>query len=177
MTGRTVGGIPFTQGQMGYLLGNRIYLGEIVHQGQSYPGEHEPVLDRTLFEAVQNLRAENLVKHRAKQAASNALLLGRFFDDAGNVMSPTHSRKQGLRYRYYTSRALMEGRKSEAGTIARVSAEDVETRVVDALTRARSATAESDSTPDDPRTAIQTLVARVMVAEDRLTSRGSSTCR
>src|SRR6204780_4421925 len=112
-TGRTIGGIPFTQGPMGYLLGNRIYLGEIVHQGQSYPGEHEPILDRPLFEAVQNLRAENLVKYRAKQAASNALLLGRFFDDAGNVMSPTYSRKRGLRYRYYTSRALVEGRKSE----------------------------------------------------------------
>jgi DNA invertase Pin-like site-specific DNA recombinase len=165
-TGRTIGGIPFTQGPMGYLLGNRIYLGEIVHQGQSYQGEHEPILDRTLFEAVQNLRAENLVKHRAKQAASNALLLGRFFDDAGNVMSPTHSRKQGLRYRYYTSRALMEGRNSEVGTIARVSAEDMETRVVNALV---IATAGSDTTPDDRRTAIQTMVARVIVAADRLT--------
>jgi len=168
-TGRNIGGIPFTQGPMGYLLGNRIYVGEIVHRGQSYPGEHESILERTLFEAVQNLRAENLVKHRAKQAASNALLLGRFFDDAGNVMSPTHSRKQGLRYRYYTSRALMEGRKSEAGTIARVSAEDVETRVVNALTTARIASVGSDSTPDDPRTAIQTMVARVIVTEDRLT--------
>jgi site-specific DNA recombinase len=111
----------------------------------------------------------NLVQHRAKQAASNALLLGRFFDDAGNVMSPTHSRKQGLRYRYYTSRALMEGRKSEAGTIARVSAEDVETLVVEALTTARRARTGPDSAPDDPRKAIQTMVARVTVAEDRLT--------
>lgn len=105
----------------------------------------------------------------AKRAASNALLLGKSFDDAGNVMSPTHSRKQDLRYRYYTSRALMEGRKSEAGTIARVSAEDVETRLVNALATARSIIAVPDSTPDDSRTAIQTMVVRVIVAEDRLT--------
>ena len=168
-TGRAIGGVPFTQGPMGYLLGNRIYLGEIVHQGQSYPGEHEPILERALFEAVQSLRAQNLVQHRAKRAASNALLLGRFFDDAGNVMSPTHSRKQGLRYRYYTSRALMEGRKSEAGTIARVSAEDVESRVIEALATARGVKAGENPAPDDPRTAIQTMVARVIVAENRLT--------
>ena len=50
----------------------------------------------------------------------NVRVRGHVFDDGGNVMSPTHSRKRGRRYRYYTSRALMEGRKSESGTIARV---------------------------------------------------------
>jgi hypothetical protein len=83
--------------------------------------------------------------------------------------SKTHSRKQGLRYRHYTSRALMEGRRSEAGTIARVSAEDVETRVAEALANAKGAKAKQDSAPDDPRTTIQTMVARVNVAEDQLT--------
>ncbi|MBS0472432.1 MAG: recombinase family protein [Proteobacteria bacterium] len=176
-TGRTIGGVPFTQGPMGYLLGNRIYLGEIVHQGQSYPGEHEPILDRDLFESVQNLRARNLVQHRAKQAASNALLLGRFFDDAGNVMSPTHSRKQGLRYRYYSSRALMEGRKSEAGTITRVSAEDIETRVIEALATARGSRAGQDTGVEEGRAMIQTMVARVVVTKDRLTIELSDAAR
>jgi site-specific DNA recombinase len=41
--------------------------------------------------------------------------------------------------------------------------------VVNALLTTKSTTARSDSTPDDPRTAIQTMVARVIVAEDRLT--------
>ncbi|HEY1615849.1 MAG TPA: recombinase family protein [Rhizomicrobium sp.] len=168
-TGRTTGGVPFTQGPVGYLLSNRIYLGEIVHQGQSYPGEHEPILDRALFDAVQNLRAQNLVQHRVKLAASNALLLGRFFDDAGNVMSPTHSRKRGLRYRYYISRALMEGRKSEAGTVARVSAEDVETAVVEALATAKDSKTTKDTELNDARVMIQTTVAHVIIGKDRLT--------
>jgi site-specific DNA recombinase len=167
--GRAIGGIPFTQGPMAHLLGNRIYLGEIVHQGQSYPGEHEPILDRSLFEAVQALRAQNRVAHNVTRAASNALLLGKFFDDAGNLMGPTYSCKKGLRYRYYTSRALTEGRKSEAGTIPRVSAEDVETRIIEAVVTAASLQPSRDEEPNDPRVLIQTMVERVVVAKDRLT--------
>jgi site-specific DNA recombinase len=154
---------------MGYLLGNRVYLGEIIHQGQRYSGEHEPILGPDLFESVQNLRARNVVQHRAKQAASNALLLGRFFDDAGNVMSPTHSRKQDLRYRYYTSRALMEGRKSESGTIARISADDIETKVVEALRTASGLQAGQDAGVEEGRATVQTMVARVVVKKEQLT--------
>jgi site-specific DNA recombinase len=167
-TGRTIGGIPFTQGPMGYLLGNRIYLGEIVHQGRSYPGEHEPILDGSLFDAVQALRAQNRVEHHAKRSASNALLLGKLFDDAGKLMGPTYSSKNGLRYRYYTSRALTEGRKSEAGSIARVSAEDMETKVIEAVSAAKSLESSRNQESNDTRVLIRTMVDRVVVAKDRL---------
>jgi site-specific DNA recombinase len=152
-------------------LGNRIYLGEIVHQGQGYPGEHEPILDRSLFAAVQALRAQNLVQHHVKRSASNALLLSKFFDDAGNLMSPTHSRKNGLRYRYYISRALTEGRKSEAGTIARVSADDIETHVLEALAKANGLGSLGDN---EPRAIIHSMVDRVVVSNDRLTIKFTS---
>jgi len=41
------------KGALAYLLRNRIYLGEIRHQGRTYPGEQEPIVERDLFEAVQ----------------------------------------------------------------------------------------------------------------------------
>jgi site-specific DNA recombinase len=48
-------------------------------------------------------------------------------------MSPTHSNKLGVRYRYYVSHAAVQRRKQEAGTIARVPAPEIETLVVKAI--------------------------------------------
>ena len=39
-------------------------------------------------------------------------------------MTPSTAKKGSIRYRYYVSSVLAQGRKSEAGTIARVSASD-----------------------------------------------------
>ncbi len=59
--------------------------------------------------------------------------MGRIFDDRGNVMGPSHAKKNGVRYRYYVSRAMVEARTSEAGSVPRVSAPDVERIVCEAL--------------------------------------------
>jgi site-specific DNA recombinase len=60
-----------------------------------------------------------------------ALLMGKLYDDAGNRMTPAHANKRGLRYRYYVSSALSQGRP--AGAVTRVSATIVESLVVGAL--------------------------------------------
>jgi Recombinase len=52
-TGRSVGGVPFTTGPLAYLLENRMYLGELNHGANSYPGEHRPIVAREVFDAVQ----------------------------------------------------------------------------------------------------------------------------
>jgi len=83
-------------------------------------------------------------------------------------MSPTHSRKSGVRYRCYTSRALTEDRRSEAGAIARVAADDVESKVVEALLSARGAASEAEASSPDRRGLIQSMVSRVVIAKDRL---------
>jgi site-specific DNA recombinase len=48
-------------------------------------------------------------------------------------MSPTHSNKLGVRYRYYVSHALLQNRKDEAGSIARVPAPEIEQLVLDGI--------------------------------------------
>jgi site-specific DNA recombinase len=50
-------------------------------------------------------------------------------------MSPSHSRKRGVKYRYYLSLPLLDGRPEEAGSIARVPAAEIEHLVVDAVRR------------------------------------------
>ena len=40
--GRVISGKPFSRGALYLMLRNRTYRGEIVHKGQSHPGEHTP---------------------------------------------------------------------------------------------------------------------------------------
>jgi hypothetical protein len=75
-----------------------------------------------LFDAVQEKLAANAVARQVRLKGSAGLLTGRLFDDRGNHMSPTHANKKGARYRYYASQALLQNRKAEAGSIARVRA-------------------------------------------------------
>jgi hypothetical protein len=49
--------------------------------------------------------------------------------------SPTHSNKLGVRYRYYVSHAVLQKRKAEAGSVARLPGPEVETLVLDSLRR------------------------------------------
>jgi ISXO2-like transposase domain/Recombinase len=133
--GRTIGGIPFTRGPLAYLLRNRFYIGEVVFKGQICPGEHTPILDRGLFEAVQQRLAEQHNGYREAKAGLEALLAGRIFDDRGNRMSPSHSRKGGARYGYYVSSALIQGQPQSAGS-GRVRAfhvKDVNAKTVRAI--------------------------------------------
>ncbi|HEY2032214.1 MAG TPA: hypothetical protein VGH02_00865, partial [Rhizomicrobium sp.] len=137
------------------------------HKDQSYQGEHEAVVDRLLFEAVQDRLAENLQKHRAKWAASNALLLRKLFDDAGNRMTPSTTKKHGLIHRYYVSRAMLEGRKSECGSQARVAADQIETLVVDTL-KAKLACEDAQTAEADDVRGLLRSVQRIVVHKEVL---------
>src|SRR6266516_4166673 len=131
--GASRGGIPFIKGPLAYLLKNRVYIGEIIHKGRHYPGEHAPIIDRELFEAVQRdlaSRAQARGQHRINDAS---LLTGRIFDDRGNRMTPSTGKKGSARYRYYVSAALLQGRREDAGSVPRVPAPDVEAAVIGAL--------------------------------------------
>jgi len=135
--GNASGGIPFTRGPLAYQLRNRCYLGEVVYRGQVYPGEHPAIVAPELFAAVQERLAQQHHGFVRARAGSQALLVGRLFDDRGNRMSPTHARKAGVVYRYYVSCALAQGRPEAAGSVTRVAAEQVERPVLQALRQHR----------------------------------------
>lgn len=127
------GGIPFTYGPLAYLLKNRTYLGETGHKGSWFEGEHEPILDRHTFDQVQELLKTNRITRVNQRHDNEALLSGVLFDDRGNRMSPSYTTKKGVRYPFYVSAAVLKGRKGNAGSVARVSATEVETPVTVAL--------------------------------------------
>lgn len=127
------GGVPLTYGPLAYLLKNRIYIGEMGHKSKWYPGEHEPIVDCKLFDRVQQQLADNAIDRKARRSESGALLMGKLFDERGNAMSPSFSSKNRVRYKFYVSSALLRGRKSEAGSIARIAATDIEQAVIKVL--------------------------------------------
>jgi site-specific DNA recombinase len=91
--------------------------------------------------------------------------MGRIFDDRGNRMTPSHSNKDGVRYRYYVSHAVLQRRKQDAGRAARVPAVELERIVVEAV-RARLAAAGQIRDELSDREAIEGYVERIIVRPD-----------
>jgi site-specific DNA recombinase len=166
--GRQSGGIRFGVGPLAHLLKNRFYIGEVTYRGEVYRGEHEAILSRDLFDAVQEKLAANAVARQVRLRGSDALLTGRLFDDRGNRMSPTHANKKGARYRYYVSQALLQNRKAEAGSIARVPAPETEKLVCDGVRRHLAGIGKEPPTILTDRELIERHVARVVVKSQTL---------
>ena len=95
------GGKPFSRGALYLILQNRIYRGEIVHQEQSYIGEHTPIIDPPLWDMVQAQLAGNAAQRNSgARTRQPSLLAGMLFDRDGNRMTPSHAVKKATRYRY-----------------------------------------------------------------------------
>jgi len=127
--GRASGGTNFSRGALYHLLNNRIYLGEIVHREQSYPGLHQPIVPRSLWDrVVTRLKKNNKAQRRAESHSTPSLLSGKLFDTNGIRFTPTHSVKNKRRYHYYTSQAaIRSGLKKPA--ITRFPARELEALV------------------------------------------------
>ena len=162
-TGKTVGGIPLTRGPLAHLLRNRFYIGEVEFKGEILPGEQPAILDRNLFEAIQRKLDEQRTNLTITRSTSEALLMGRIFDDHGNRMTPCQSLKHGKRYRYYLSSALNQGQAEQAGSVRRVPAAEIEALVVDAV---RKRLREPTTTTD--RDLTKAYVGRVEIHADRI---------
>ena len=97
-SGRLIGDKPFSRGALYLMLQNRLYRGEIVHKGQSHPGEHPPIIDPPLWDAVQGQLGNNTAERNSGTCTRQpSLLAGMLFDGDGNRMTPTHAINKGTR--------------------------------------------------------------------------------
>jgi site-specific DNA recombinase len=154
------GEIPFTYGPLAYFLKNRLYIGETGYKDKWFPGDHAAIVDRKTFAQVQQLLASKPADRKATRSRSEALLLGKLYDDRGNRMSPSFSTKNGVRYRFYVSSALLRGRKAEVGSVGRVPAADIERAIVLAL--------KTQEQQGSGALSLVGAVERVVVAHDHL---------
>jgi DNA invertase Pin-like site-specific DNA recombinase len=133
-SGRRVGGKPYSRGALYLMLQNRLYRGEIVHKGQSHPGEHTPIIDQPLWDAVQTQLAANTAeRHSGRRTRQPSLLAGMLFDGDGNRMTPTHATKKGTRYRYYVSKPLITNDQTDGSACLRIPAGEIEQAVTTRL--------------------------------------------
>jgi site-specific DNA recombinase len=139
VTGVRSGGVSFFPGALYSILANPIYLGEVRHRDQSYPGQHEAILQRDLWEEVQaKLRSDNQGRRNGVRANCSSILMGLLQDEEGNRFSPSHTVKNGKRYRYYIRKARVVDPDRQSKAI-RLPAYDVERQVsVRVLTFLRS---------------------------------------
>ncbi|HYI29427.1 MAG TPA: recombinase family protein [Bradyrhizobium sp.] len=166
-TGGTRGGVPFAQGALFYMLRNRFYVGEVKFKGEILAGPQPPLLERTLFDAVQTRLTEQWSHRTTTRIRSQALLAGLLFDDAGQRMVSTYASKNRVRYRYYTSAPCIRGTTNEpVGSVRRVPASAID-RVICGAVIAHTGF-EAVAGPMLSREVIAAAVAKIEVRKTQL---------
>jgi len=173
--GRTTGGNPFSRGALNHMIRNRVYVGEVFYKDGIYPGQHEAIVDRSLFDEAQAIMEEKRrVKLHRPSTTQKFPLTALIFDDRGNPMAPSQSQKgDNRRYRYYVSRALIDKDRGEAGSIPRVPAQAIEDIVMGAMGQLFRQPNSDEGAIDltDLTTRLRAPVRRVEVGANSITLR------
>ena len=101
-SGRFHAGRSIDQQHIFYMLRNRLYLGEMTFKGKSFPGQHEPIVDQTLWDAAHAFVARRKQGERDPITKHPALLAGLLFaPDGQRMMHQATPKRNGRLYRYY----------------------------------------------------------------------------
>ena len=120
---------------------NRIYLGEIVHKGKAFPGQHEGIITQAEWDAVHAVLATDRNIRRTKNQTRQsppALLRGLVYAPTGSRMVPSYTVKTksgGKRYRYYADLKYVRYGTS-AETYGSINADQLEGIVVQQVLQA-----------------------------------------
>ena len=83
-------------------------------------------------------------------------------------MSPTHTNKGGLRYRYYASQAMLRKKPQAAGSLCRVPAAELEALVLAALRNHLNPASDTQQLPDSDRDLIERHLQRVTLTANEI---------
>ena len=135
--------------------------------GEVHAGEHEPVIDQALWDQAQAQLASNVaIRRSGKSSKDPSLLAGLLYDGEGNRMTPSHTAKDGKRYRYYISNHLIAGttrsRKTKSGEGLRIAAQEIDGHVIAAIAMflADPQKIVAELCPDDAAPAVATTALR-----------------
>ena len=116
------------------VLNNRLYIGEVVHRDQIYPGEQEAIVTQAMWDRAHAILEQNhRVRANTTRAETVALLKGVIrCGHCGCAMGPTYGRKNGKQYHYYLCvKASKEG--VDSCPVRRVAAGEIEKAVLEQL--------------------------------------------
>lgn len=138
----------WSRGRIYNILINPIYIGRIKHKTEVYEGLHEAIIKQDQFDRVQTqLQAKSVIKRgKHPSRGPSAYLVGKVFDETGDRLTPSKSKKSSGRVmRYYYSNRLISGGADPTGWRLRADmleellSEIVVTRLTEALTQFRLA--------------------------------------
>ena len=190
-TGGQRGGIAWARGGLAHLLSNRVYIGEMRHKTEHFPGEHAAIISRDVWEATQALLAGNRIARASNQNQSHTKLLrGLLYDGLGRRMQGSQTNRGTRRYHYYITNPA--DADTTPGPSRRVPASELEATVTHRLrafltngtsldeaatslrlpdehlsTFIRNATALAAAIEEDPAAATH-ILRRVDVHDDRV---------
>jgi site-specific DNA recombinase len=129
-SGNRSGGKAFSRGALYELLSNPVYIGEIRHRKERHPGQHEPIMERELWERAQRQLRDQAARCRAHATkAGPSPLAGKLFDADGECLYVAGAAKGDRRYRYYVSRHLVTGSADKVLNGWRLSGPEIERTV------------------------------------------------
>jgi hypothetical protein len=138
----------WSRGRIHNILINPIYIGKIKHKTEVYEGLHESIIEQDQFDRVQEqLQAKSVIKRgKHPSRGPSAYLVGKVFDETGDRLTPSKSKKSSGRViRYYYSNRLISGGADPTGwrlradMLEQLLSEIVGARLSEALTQFRLA--------------------------------------
>ena len=70
--GRTLGGMVLGRGAISHMLKNPLYIGLVRHAGELHDGQHEAIVDRALFDQVQDALTQSGPGEAAQDRSAEA---------------------------------------------------------------------------------------------------------
>jgi site-specific DNA recombinase len=130
------GGFSFGRGALYHLLANPIYVGAIRHKNVTYPGQHEAIIEKAIWQRVQEMLSKKAAHPRGRTTRkSTGLLMGRLFDESGEPLYSCWAKKGQRRYRYLVSKKLVRGSSKPGDRGWRLPAERMERAVIAGIRR------------------------------------------
>jgi len=132
--GRHRAGTPWNKVLIYRVLNNPLYLGEVTHKGQRYPGEHEAIITREAWDQAHSILARNCrtrgVRTRTKTPALLRGIIRCAHCDCS--MGPSFTKRRGKVYRYYQ---CVHASKHGSGScpVGTVPAGEIERAVIEQL--------------------------------------------
>ena len=161
-------GIFFNKGQLYQLLHRRTYIGEAVHKDKSYPGEHRAIIDRELFDKVQEKLNKQNSKIDCNQHPSQGLLKGILFDGDDRAYSPVcHVRKGRNPYKYYVSQKAMRDGYDEVSGIKNIRMDDIDGLILQQIQN-QTSKGWSNKSLQEKREVIRKCIEKVVIRDDKI---------
>ena len=127
------GGQPFGRGALYELLANPIYVGEVRHRKVRHPGQQQAIVDKAVWEEVQERLRKQAAHHRTLDGkVGSSPLAGKLFDENGEPLYACGANKGARRYRYYVSRKVVQRSEEKTKNGWRLPALEIERAVATA---------------------------------------------